>query len=112
VHVRRIGTYVLVLVGVFCLVLAALLRFYAPGRAEKTPLNLNIRQVATGPAKLLNASTGQLEDLNLIATRHVRTDSVLSDSKVTVVQETLCIVKDIGNPPECVSNQDPQKRLV
>jgi hypothetical protein len=112
VHVRRIGTYVLVLIGVFCLVLAVLLRFYAPGRAEKTPLNLNIRQVATGPAKLLNASTGQLEDLNLIATRHVRTDSVLSDSKVTVVQETLCIVKDIGDPPDCVSDQDAQKRLV
>src|SRR4051812_41307113 len=90
VQVRRAGTIVLVLVGVFCLVLAALLRFYAPSRAEKTPLNLNISQVATGPAKLLNSATGNLEDTSLIATRRVRTDSVLSDSKVTVVQETLC----------------------
>jgi hypothetical protein len=112
VQVRKVLSAVLVLVGVFCLVLAALLRFYAPGKAEKTPLNLNIRQVATGPARLLNSSTGQLESLNLIATRHVRTDSVLSDSKVTVVQETLCIVKDVGDPPECVSDQDSQQRLV
>ncbi|HJQ00699.1 MAG TPA: DUF3068 domain-containing protein [Jatrophihabitans sp.] len=109
---RRAGTIVLVLVGVFCLVLAALLRFYAPSRAEKTPLNLNITQVATGPAKVLNSATGILEDTNLIATRHVRTDSVLSDSKVTVVQETLCIVKNIDNPPECVDARDPQQRLV
>jgi hypothetical protein len=112
VQVRKVLSAVLVLIGVFCLVLAALLRFYAPGKAEKTPLNLNIRQVATGPAKLLNTSTGKLDDVNLIATRHVRTDSVLSDSKVTVVQETLCLVKDIGNPPECVSDQDAQQRLV
>jgi hypothetical protein len=110
--VRKALTLVLVLVGVFCLVLAALLRFYAPSKAEKTPLNLDIKQVATGPAKLLNAATGTLEDTNLIATRRVRTDSVLSDSKVTVIQETLCLVKDIGNPPECVDAQDSQHRLV
>src|SRR6476469_9073323 len=63
--VRKALSFVLVLVGVFCLVLAALLRFYAPSKAEKTPLNLNIRQVATGPAKLLNAATGKLEATNL-----------------------------------------------
>lgn len=92
--------------------LAGLLRFYAPSRAEKTPLNLDIKQVATGPAKVLNAATGKLEDTNLIATRSVRTDSAASNSKVTVVQETLCIVKDVDNPPECVDANDPQKRLV
>lgn len=109
---RRALSYVLVLLGVFCLVLAALLRFYAPSRAEKTPLNLDIKQVATGPAKLLNAATGQVEDTNLIATRRVRTDSAASNSTVTVVQETLCIVKDVGNPPECVDSSDSQQRLV
>lgn len=109
---RRALSYVLILIGVFCLVLAGLLRFYAPSRAEKTPLNLDIKQVATGPAKVLNAATGKLEDTNLIATRRVRTDSAASNSKVTVVQETLCIVKDVDNPPECVGADDPQQRLV
>lgn len=109
---RKVLTAGLVLVGVFCLVLAALLRFYAPSRAEKTPLNLDIKQVATGPATILNAATGQQEQTNLIATRRVRTDSAVSNSDVTVVQETLCIVKDVGNPPECVNAQDPQQRLV
>jgi hypothetical protein len=101
-----------VLIGVFCLVLAALLAFYAPDRAVKTPLNLNIKQVATGPAKILNSATGQVEDTTLIATRRVRTDSAASDSKVTVIQETLCIVKNVGNPPECVDKDDAQARLV
>jgi len=110
--VRKALSFVLIGIGVFCLVLAAGLRFWAPSHAEKTPLNLDIKQVATGPATILNASTGQTEQTNLIATRRVRTDSTASDSKVTVVQETLCIVKDVDNPPECVDAQDPQQRLL
>jgi hypothetical protein len=112
VHVRKGLSFVLVVLGVFCLVLAGLLRFYAPSRAVKTPLNLDIKQVATGPAQILNSATGQLANTNLIATRRVRTDSAASNSKVTVVQETLCIVADVDNPPECVDSQDPQQRLI
>jgi hypothetical protein len=112
VLVRKILSSMLVLIGVFGLVLAGLLRFYAPGKALKTPLDLNIKQVATGPAKLLNAKTGQIEDTSLIATRRVRTDSAASDNKVTVIQETLCIVNNVGNPPECVDANDSQGRLV
>jgi len=110
--VRKFLVAVLVGLGVFGLLAAGLFRFYAPSRAEKTPLDLDVIQVATGPTKLLNPATGQLEDLTLRATRRVRTDSTLSDSKVTVVQETLCIVKEIDNPPECVDSHDPQGRLV
>ncbi|MFL6161104.1 MAG: DUF3068 domain-containing protein [Jatrophihabitantaceae bacterium] len=110
--VRKALSIILIGIGVFGLVLAAGLRFYAPSRAEKTPLNLDITLVSTGPASLLNTATGQLEQTNLIATRHVRTDSAASNSDVTVVQETLCIVKAVDNPPECVDNQDPQQRLV
>lgn len=109
---RKLLTALLVLVGVFGIALAGLLRFYAPSRAEKTPLNLDIIQVATGPAKLLNSATGEVEDTTLNATRRVRTDSAASNSDVTVVQETLCLVKAVDNPPECVDAQDPRKRLV
>lgn len=109
---RKTLIAVLVGLGVFGLLAAGLFRFYAPSRAEKTPLDLDVIQVATGPAKLLNAGTGQLEDTAFRATRRVRTDSAASDSKVTVVQETLCIVKDVDNPPECVDAADPQHRLV
>lgn len=105
---RKTLIAVLVGLGVFGLVAAGLFRFYAPSRAEKTPLDLDVIQVATGPAKLLNVATGQVEDLTLNATRRVRTDSAASNSKVTVVQETLCIVKNVDNPPECVDDKDPR----
>jgi hypothetical protein len=104
--VRSIVASIVIGVGAFLLVAAALLRFYAPSRAEKTPLNLNINQVATGPA------TYGGEKVNLRATRHVRVDSTASDSKVVVVVESLCIVVDVDNPPSCVSNADAKKRLV
>jgi hypothetical protein len=109
VGVRKALSIILIAIGVFCLVLAASLRFYAPSRAEKTPLNLNIRLVSTGPSSILNAATGQVEQANLIATRFVRTDSAASNSKVTVVQETLCIVRDVDNPPFCGDDyRDPR----
>jgi Porin PorA len=109
VRVRKALSIILIAVGVFCLLLAVGLRFYAPSRAEKTPLNLNITLVSTGPASILNPTTGQVEQANLIATRFVRTDSAKSNSKVTVVQETLCIIRDVDNPPSCgTDNKDPR----
>lgn len=106
---RKGLSYVLIGLGVFGLVLAAGLRFYAPSRAEKTPLNLDIKLVSTGPATVLNTATGQVEQTNLIATRYVRTDSAASNSDVTVVQESLCIVRDTDNPPSCGTDKtDPR----
>ena len=107
---RRIVAYVLVAVGIFSLVLAALLRFYAPSRVEKAPLDLKVpQQVATGPAKVYNVQAGQLEDVELMATRQVVTDSEASDSKVAVLQVTLCIVKVVDDPPYCGSDpNDPR----
>ncbi len=107
---RKIVTALLIGLGVFSLVLAGLLRFYAPSRVEKAPLDLKVpQQTATGPAKVYNVSTGQLEDVELMATRQVVTDSVASDDKVAVNQVTLCIVKVIDDPPYCGSDpKDPR----
>jgi hypothetical protein len=100
--VRKILAPVLIALGIFSLVLAGLLRFYAPSRVEKAPLDLKVpQQVATGPAKVYNVSAGKLEDVQLMATRQVVTDSAASDSKVAVLQVTLCIIKVIDNPPFC-----------
>ena len=57
--VRKALSFVLIAVGVFCLVLAIGLRFWAPSRAEKTPLNLDIKLVSTGPASILNSAPGR-----------------------------------------------------
>lgn len=107
---RKILTAVLIGLGIFSLVLAGLLRFYAPSRVEKAPLDLKVpQQTATGPAKVYNVGTGKLEDVELMATRQVVADSAASDSKVVVNQVTLCIVKVIDDPPYCGSDpKDPR----
>src|SRR5438552_11812565 len=112
VSVRKFLAAALIGVGVFGLVLAGMLRFWAPSHAKKTPLNLNITQVATGEAQVLNGQTGKAETFQLRATRIVRTDSTASDSKYTTVNESLCVVKVIGDTPGCVDAHDPQNRLV
>ncbi|MGI8760528.1 MAG: DUF3068 domain-containing protein [Jatrophihabitantaceae bacterium] len=109
---RKAAAAVLVGFGVFCLVLAGMLRFYAPGAAEKTPLNTDAMSVATGPATLYNPSTGQATNFEAKATRHLRADSAASNSNVIVFEESLCTVKVIGPTPECVDARDPQGRLL
>jgi hypothetical protein len=107
--VRRISGIILIGVGVFGVVLAVLLPTVVVSKSKRTPLNLNITQVSSGPAKLLDAATGKTNDVKLRATRIVRTDSVASDSTNTTVNESLCIVV-VTDPkqPNCVSSSDPR----
>lgn len=105
---RRIFGVVLLGVGVFGLVVAGLMRFWVYPNALKTPLNLDIPIIATGPAQLYDAASGQLRPATLRADRTVRVDSSASDSNVVVVQERLCIVIQENNPPPCVSATDPR----
>ncbi len=109
---RKILGAVLLAIGVFGLVLAVLLPTYVVSHASKTPLNLNITQISSGPAKLLDSTTGQTNSVNLRATRIVRTDSHASDGTNTTVNESLCIVLVIGDTPNCVGTADPQNRLL
>jgi hypothetical protein len=105
---RRASGVVLIGLGLFSLVLAILLPTVVVNRSKKTPLDLNITQISSGPAKLLDVKTGQLRDVQLRATRVVKTDSKASDSKNTTVFETLCIVVVQGNTPNCVPSTDPR----
>ncbi len=99
---------VLVGIGIFGVVLAILLPTVVVSASSKTPLNLDITQISTGSAKLLNASSGKVDDVQLRATRHVRTNSHLSDSTNTTVLETLCIVVVSGSTPNCLPATDPR----
>jgi hypothetical protein len=110
--VRKVLGSVLIALGVCGLVLAILLPTYVVSAASKTPLDLNITQISSGPAKLLDASTNEIHSVNLRATRIVRTDSHASDGKNTTVDESLCIVIVIGDTPNCVTSADPQNRLL
>jgi hypothetical protein len=105
---RRVLGVVLIGLGVFGLVFAGLVRFWAYPNGEKTPLNLDIPIIATGPAQVYDATSGQLQSVQLRADRTVKVDSQASDSKNVVVNERLCIVIQKDNPPPCVSGDDPR----
>ncbi len=106
---RRIIATVLIGLGVFLLAMTVLLPTVVVDRSKKTPLDLNIRQVATGPAQLLDAKTNAPKQVRLRALRTVRTDSSASDGTNTTVVESLCIAVDDGNLPKyCVPSSDPR----
>ncbi|MGI8879029.1 MAG: DUF3068 domain-containing protein [Jatrophihabitans sp.] len=95
-------------VAVFALLLAILLPTYAVPRSKKTPLDLNVTIVSNGSAQVLDASTGQAQTKRLRATRIVKSDSAKSDGTNTVVNETLCIIINENNPPNCLPSSDPR----
>src|SRR5882757_683645 len=105
---RRWFGVVLVGLGVFGLAFAGLVRFWAYPDGEKTPLDLNIPIVATGPAQVFDTGSGQLKSVQLRADRTVRVDSQASDSTNVVVDERVCIVIQENNPPPCVPGTDPR----
>jgi hypothetical protein len=106
VGMRRVLGVVLIGLGVFGLVFAGLVRFWAYPNGEKTPLDLDIPIIATGPAQVYDVTTGQAESVQLRADRTVKVDSQASDSKNVVVNERLCIVSQKDNPPPCGSGDD------
>jgi hypothetical protein len=106
---RRALAVVLIGVGLFGIVLAVLLPTVVVSKSKKTPLDLDIRQVATGPATLLDAATNSPKQVKLRALRQVRTDSSASDGTNTTVVESLCIAVDDGNlPKNCLPSSDPR----
>jgi hypothetical protein len=105
---RKASGVVLVGLGLFALILTILLPTVVVDRSKKTPLDLDITQVSSGPAKLLDVKTNQVKDVQLRATRVVKTDSHASNGTNTTVFETLCIVVVQGSTPNCVPATDPR----
>lgn len=104
---RRIAGVVLIGLGAFFLVLTVLFPTVVVAGSKKTPLDLDITQVSTGPAQLRDAATNQLHDVELRATRVVRTDSHASSSKSTTVNESLCVRINEGDNRPCPKD-DPR----
>ena len=108
---RGIVTKLLVFLGAFLVVTAGLAAFYAPGQVKKTPLSVDSVTRLTGDAQLFDGS--QLVPTPVRATSVTHADSELSTDDVVLFQSSSCLVKDPdGNAPDCVSADDPDKRLV
>ena len=100
------GGAVLSAIGSFLVVLALLANFWAPGQLMKTPLDVNQTTDLSGTATL-SGETGPV-----LAWSITHTNSEKSDDDVAVWENSSCLVKDEGGITECVSADDPQKRLI
>lgn len=111
--VLREGYYVrtklgalLSIVGGFLIVAGLLAMFYAPGSLMKTPLDADTTTALAGTGELSG------EELPVKAWSVTHSNSEQSDDEVVVFQNSSCLVKDEGGIDGCVSDEDPQERLL
>jgi hypothetical protein len=110
--VRKIIGWVLLALGAFLVVVGLMAAIWAPGEVKRTPLDTDTVTHLAGTADKLNPATGDVENLDVKATSITKADSKRSTDDVIVFVNTLCLVIDEGDVPECVDAQDPQKRLI
>lgn len=109
---RKIIGWVLLALGAFLLVVALTATVWAPGQVKRTPLDTDSTTRLSGTADKLNPATGEVEDLDVKATSITKADSKRSDDEVIVFVNTLCLVIDEGDVPDCVDADDPERRLI
>jgi hypothetical protein len=110
--VRKIIGWVLLALGAFLLVIGLMASFWAPGQVKRTPLDTDSTTRLAGTADKLNPASGEVESLDVKATSITKADSKRSDDSVIVFVNTLCLVIDEGDVPDCVDADDPEKRLI
>ena len=104
--VRKIIAWLALFFGAFLLVTAGLALFWAPGAAERTPLDVDTHTHLTGEADKLNPATGELEHVPVTYTSLTRVDPDKSDGKVVAFVNTKCVNIDENDPPECLESTD------
>lgn len=109
---RKIIGWVLLALGAFLLVIGLMASFWAPGQVKRTPLDTDSVTRLAGTADKLNPASGEVESLDVKATSITKADSKRSDDSVIVFVNTLCLVIDEGDVPDCVDADDPEKRLI
>ena len=108
---RGVVTKLLVFIGAFLLVVAALALFYAPDKVKRTPLDVDSVMRLTGQAQIFDGNT--LVATPVRATSVTHADSQLSTEEVVLFQNSSCLLKDAdGKAPDCVSADDPGNRLI
>jgi hypothetical protein len=110
--VRTITGWVVLALGGFLLMAAALGQFWAPAHAERTPLDVKTTTRLAGTAQKLDPVSGQVQDLPVKAASVTKSDTKLSDDDVIAFVSSTCLVIDKGDVPDCVAADDPQGRLI
>lgn len=109
---RKIIGWVLLALGAFLLVVGLMASIWAPGQVKRTPLDTDSTTRLAGSADKLNPASGEVESLDVKATSITKADSKRSDDNVVVFVNTVCLVIDEGDVPDCVDADDPEGRLI
>lgn len=109
---RKLVGWVLSGLGMFLIVTALLMKFWAPGSAERTPLNVDSRTHLTGEADKLDPATGKVNHIPVKVTNLTSVDPKKSDGNTIVFISRTCVVIDRNDVPDCVDADDPDGRLV
>ena len=113
---KRIGAYVLLLLGVFFLVLALSVKFVVAPKAVKAPLQIPDKYqtiIATGnDFQMLDGTTGKEVSVSVYITRHIQGDVSKDhggDGTNAVYEESLCLMRvtPADATPPCSTASNP-----
>lgn len=98
---RKIVSWVLLGVGAFLLVAAVVASVWAPGQVKRAPIDTDSTTRLAGTAERLDASAGEVVDLDVRAVSITEADSNVSDDEIVVYVNTVCLVVDVPDTPDC-----------
>lgn len=105
---KNIGIVVIGLSG-FLLLIGLLTVAWAPGKLEKTPLDVDSVTRLEGTVAKVDSSTGDLGEIQpVLATSITKIDSNASDDDVAVWTSVSCVVIDEDDPADCLEGTDPR----
>jgi hypothetical protein len=100
--------WLLLFLGAFFLVTAGIAYFWAPGAAERTPLDSYQRTYLTGTADVLDPSTGKTNHDQVKITNITQVDDKKSTDSAVVFVTSTCVNVDTGDPADCLPKSDPR----
>ncbi|MBC9957450.1 DUF3068 domain-containing protein [Yimella sp. cx-51] len=97
--------------GAFLLAVAVVAKFYAANEVKRTPLDTNTVTHLSGKASIFDGKS--MVDTPVTALSTTLADSAASTKDVVLFKTSSCLIKaEAGSGPDCVSADDPQKRLI
>lgn len=96
--------------GAFLVIVAILAQTWAAGQLKKTPLDVDSVTRLSGDA--IQYTSAGISPFTVKATSTTKADSEKSDGDVVVFKTSTCLVKDTNDVGDCVSADDPLKRLL
>lgn len=104
---KNLGFIALGLSG-FLLLVGFMSVVWAPGQAEKTPLDTDSTNYLVGEGGKVDVTTGTIAIVPVQLTSYSMADSKASDEEVIVWKSVSCLVIQVNDPAECVDGQDPR----